>query len=399
MSGDASAPRPEILALDTWIRAVLACPGSVWNPEAGGSALFLEPGLHAIPAPLIRDAVLEPVDKLTWLVIYQAGIEVGGWGEFPSYKAITAAANVGSSATVSRALAVLRLTRWLTQVSDNNPLALPRPGNVYALHGAPLMLTDTLFLDADYGAFITKARSHYHARVRNQAEQEYTRLVEHHKNEQEPQPNGGGQRQETATMRQSQLSQSGANGNAGQSATPLQILKSCSSSKLLQEVKTKKTTTTTTRTEQPEHVTAREAVTLEALVLPSRLVPAQHPAVARYLADVPAADRQAVLDELAGRLNAEQRGAKPVHDVLRYLHQLCRRAQGGGFAPNLGVAVRDARNTRVQALPSPPPAAPAETAAEPVDNELALRALAEIRETLGMSLRSPTATPRDVPDP
>ncbi|MEQ8516013.1 MAG: hypothetical protein RIC38_10450 [Chromatocurvus sp.] len=140
-------------------------------------------------------------------------------------------------------------------------------------------------------------------------------------------------------------------------------------------------------------------MTLETLVLPSRLAPSQHPAVARYLADVPAVNRQPVLDELAGRLNAEQRGATPVHDVLRYLHQLCRRAQGGGFAPNLGVAVRDARNRHIPESPSPPPEAPAETATETVDHELALRALAEIRETLGMSLRSPTATPPDVPDP
>ena len=173
----------------------------------------------------------------------------------------------------------------------------------------------------------------------------------------------------------------------------LQNSKSCSS-KQLQDLKTVKKTTTTTPTEQHSDTSAREAVALAGLVLPSRLAPAQYSVVARYLADIPEADRQAVLDELAGRIDAEQRGAKPVYDALRYLHQLCHRARAGDFVPNLGVAVRKARDAQSQ-VPTDPTSPTAPRPTEPVDREAGLRALAEIRETLGMSLRVNT---REDPD-
>jgi len=53
-----------------------------------------------------------------------------------------------------------------------------------------------------------------------------------------------------------------------------------------------------------------------------------------------------VLDELAGRLEAEQRGAKPVYDELRYLHHLCRQVNEGGFVENLGLKVQTERDRR-----------------------------------------------------
>ena len=61
---------------------------------------------------------------------------------------------------------------------------------------------------------------------------------------------------------------------------------------------------------------------------------------ARYLASVPASAGQSVLDELEGRFRAEQQGAKPVYDELRYLHHLCAQVNAGGFQPNLGLKVQ-----------------------------------------------------------
>jgi hypothetical protein len=390
MPGYANAPRPETLALDTWIRAVLSRRDTEWSLAASGSVLFLEPGLHAIPASLIRDAVLEPVDKLAWLVIHQAGTDAGGWGEFPSYKAITATANVGSSATVSRALSVLRLTRWLTQVSRDNLPAWTVPGHVYVLHGAPLALTDTLFLDTAFPDFVRKARTHHHARVRALAEAQCAFLVQ--QQAQDPCTDGCdiGSSAETETVEQPAMA-----GTAASKTEALQNSKS-RSSKLPVLKTTKKTTTTkTTTTEQRSNSPACEAVTLEGLVLPVRLTPAQYPTVARYLTHVPDRDRQAVLDELAGRLEAEQRGARRVYDALRYLHQLCQRARAGEFVPNLGVAVRNARQAANGITATPPPVPPPRSE-DPIDREIAQRALAEIRETLGMSLRV-NIPPEDAP--
>ncbi len=42
-------------------------------------------------------------------------------------------------------------------------------GNVYALHDEPLPLADVIHLDGDYMAFLNKAVSHGHARVRTVA--------------------------------------------------------------------------------------------------------------------------------------------------------------------------------------------------------------------------------------
>jgi hypothetical protein len=68
----------------------------------------------------------------------------------------------------------------------------------------------------------------------------------------------------------------------------------------------------------------------------------------RYLARVPATQRQPVLDELEGRFRAEQHGAKPVYDELRYLHHLCVQVNRGGFQPNLGLKVQGERARRAQ---------------------------------------------------
>ena len=91
---------------------------------------------------------------------------------------------------------------------------------------------------------------------------------------------------------------------------------------------------------------AREAVSLEGLVLPPRLKDNQRALAARYLATIPAEQRQSVLDELAGRLEAEQRGAKPVYDELRYLHHLCRQLNQWGFVAKLGRKVQTESDRR-----------------------------------------------------
>jgi hypothetical protein len=87
-------------------------------------------------------------------------------------------------------------------------------------------------------------------------------------------------------------------------------------------------------------------VALAGLIFPPRLKENQRALAARYLATVPAEHRQSVLDELAGRLQAEQHGAKPVYDELRYLHHLCKQVNQGGFVENLGLKVQTERERR-----------------------------------------------------
>jgi hypothetical protein len=149
-----------------------------------------------------------------------------------------------------------------------------------------------------------------------------------------------------------------------------------------------KNTTTTTPTDSKD--AAREAVSLEALIVPPRLKDNQRALAARYLGTIPAEHRQPVLDELAGRFLAEQHGAKPIYDELRYLHHLCVQVNRGGFVPNLGLKVqaeRDGRRHEAERL--------REEAAE-CERERKERAerppgenpIAEIRKMLGMPASS-----------
>jgi hypothetical protein len=66
-------------------------------------------------------------------------------------------------------------------------------------------------------------------------------------------------------------------------------------------------------------------------VYPERLTPKQREAAVRHLAEIPDGQRQAVLDELEGRLRAERHGAKPVYDELSYLRVVRRALQATGL--------------------------------------------------------------------
>ena len=126
--------------------------------------LFVGHWNDALPRLLLHDSVLEPVDKIVWAVIKTRADPARGTA-FPSYATIGRLANVGSEATVSRALAILRITRWLTACGRVRDFRGRFRGNVYVLHDEPLSLTDTLYLDPLYMAFTRQSVEHRHARV------------------------------------------------------------------------------------------------------------------------------------------------------------------------------------------------------------------------------------------
>ena len=130
--------------------------------------LIAEQGPPTWPERVLRDPVLESVDKMVWLVLRQSAIR----GHFPSYARIGRAANVSSKSTVSRAIAILRATRWLARYAEKGKRGSSHEESrgagivVYALHDAPLPVPDTLHLDAGYLDFLKFAQAHPHARVR-----------------------------------------------------------------------------------------------------------------------------------------------------------------------------------------------------------------------------------------
>ncbi len=372
--------RPETEALNALIQATIADALETGTQASGDTMLFLGNRHHAFPALVVRDPVLEPVDKVVWMVIMVQAAETGGSTAFPTFETIAQAANVASTTTVSRAIAILRITRWLTLCARLRAKSGRFRGNVYALHDEPLPLVDALHLDPDYMEFLQTSLAHHHARVRRVAQAVLDTIdadilvgrelcAPAHPIEQRLQatealqsdtprryfafnaaviPRLRNQGEETATDHQDQnltaVESPSRNGHP-QILHPQNLKVRSSSCSNNQKI-----TTTTTADAKIEGYEAGGQL----LVYPRRLSVNQQGLADRYLRIVPAEDRQAILDELEGRFRSEQKGMKPVYDEIRFLNYLCQAALKGRFVPNLGLAVREERLERARAGRKPP---------------------------------------------
>ena len=406
MAQDDSEIRPETYALDALIRETLA-RGRRSGGNTADALLFLGNRHHAFPVVVVHDPILEPVDKLVWMVICHAAQATGTKAVFPSYADIAALANVSSTSTVSRAIAILRATRWLSLCARNREANGRFGGNVYALHDEPLPLADALHLDPGYMAFLEEASSHHHARVRRVVQAVATSLdqdirsgkdvlapvnpMERRLEAMHAIQRGGDRRyfsfnaEVIAGLSNSGARRDGSNQEQNSKAVEPDLQKS----KTVQRSSSKfKNTTTTTPTDSKN--SAHAAVSLESLIVPPRLKDNQRALAARYLGTIPVEHRQPVLDELAGRFLAEQHGAKPVYDALRYLHHLCVQVNRGGFVPNLCLKVqaeRDRRRQEAERLREEAVARERERK-ERLERPPGENPIAEIRKMLGMPASS-----------
>jgi len=365
MSSSESKIRPATQALDALIRRTISQVRETTNDRPADAMLFLGNRHQAFPARLVQDPVLEPVDKVVWMVICQHGQAAGPSAAFPSYNAIARQANIASPATVSRAIALLRVTRWLSvcaRVRDNGGRFR---GNVYALHDEPLPLADAMHLDPDYLAFVEAARQHHHARVRKVADVVLASIDDDSKAGVDvlaPVP-ASAQRCEgvrevgprhcfsfTASVLPRLANQAPArpmNNRDPDSKNDTDRLRNLSPQKSKSVGSSSYIyITTTTKTNKIQKLNTDPG--RASLIYPRRLIADQRELAARYLERVPVEQRQSVLDELEGRIRAEKHGAKPVYDELRYLHHLCTQVNAGGFHPNLGLKVQGERARRAQ---------------------------------------------------
>lgn len=404
--------RPETLALDKLIKATIARVEASRDGGAADTVLFLGNRHQSFPTAVIRDPVLEPVDKLVWMVIMLAVRETGANAAFPSYETISRLANVSSRSTIARAIAILRASRWLTLCGRLRKASGRFRGNVYALHDEPLPLADVIHLDGDYMAFLNKAVSHGHARVRTVAKGVLASIDEdvgggrdvcalEHPIERRLQSavstgNEGLRRFFSFTrdaiqqIRQDSMGNRQARDHHDQNSNSvgIRVQKSnghksnsgCSSNN-------KKTTTTTSGEDASKFMHASEHG--EPLVYPRRLGENQRDIANRYLSKLAPEDRQPILDELEGRFQAEQKGMKPVYDEISFLFRLCERMKSSEFVPNLGIKVRDARHAREIQRQQ---VARQDTATEPKETDeqrqkrmaLAKVRMDEMRKALGM---------------
>lgn len=362
--------RPETHALDALIQATIERA----QQDSGGThtdtMLFMGNRHQAFPTLVVQDPVLEPVDKLVWMVIMLQAQETGGSTAFPSYEYLAKKTNVSSTSTISRAIAILRATRWLTLCARLREASGRFRGNVYALHDEPLPLADALHLDPDYMKFLQQSLGHHHARVRLVAKGVLDTIDEDiqagldicahgHPLERRMQAAEAIQQDsprryfafsaKVMTQLRNVVSEDAADHrdqNSKADETGLQFSnpqnsKSSSCSSYINKTTTTKTT--------DEIKIAGPLDGEQALIYPRRLSENQRELADRYLKSVPAISRQSILDELEGRFRSEQKGMKPVYDEMRFLHFLCRAANKGEFVPNLGIKVRDERIEREKA--------------------------------------------------
>ena len=140
------------------------------EPVANDAMLFVSNRHEAIPDSVIQDPILEPVDKIVWMVIKRHTRGAGSSSNFPSYAEICQKANIASKTTVVRCVAILRIARWLTLCARLREPCGRFRRNIYALHDEPLPLADTLHLDPQYSQFLDASLTHPHARVRTVAQ-------------------------------------------------------------------------------------------------------------------------------------------------------------------------------------------------------------------------------------
>ncbi len=225
-------------------------------------------------------------------------------------------------------------------------------GNVYALHDEPMPLTDTCHLDTDYRVFLQKAAEHAHGRVRAVAQgvlcsiEEDIRMGRNVLDQEHPIDRriellagtpAGGRRRFFAFTRNA-VRQLRRDLVVTQRATNDrdQNLNTVCSSYLYKK--------TTTQTGVSKFDIAGEDG--RPLIYPRRLGEDRREIANRHLGALSPAQRQPILDELEGRLQAEQRGMKPVYDEISFLVSLCKLSKNGKFQPNLGVKVREHRMER-----------------------------------------------------
>lgn len=353
MNENPTGVRPETFALDTLIKQTIERSDS-----RSTSRLFADNRHALFPGMVIQDPVLEPIDKLVWMAIRLQAHEAGGVTTFPGYETISKTVNVSSSATISRALTILRLTRWLTLCTKHSVASRRSHTNVYALHDEPLPFADVSYLDSGYQLFLRESSEHYHARVKaiarglledvDEGIESNCRVIAKEK----PVKSSEGK---SATVEEKiqfrYFSFSGKVMNELRSHSPGKNCHGYTVQKIKADensVQNLKTTASKEKDSHPQNIkTVRKRD--RSLIYPRRLSERHRDVVDRHLGSVPANQRQALLDEMEGRIRAEQLGMKPLFDELNYLKTLCKALNKGVFELNLGIKVQEERKARKRA--------------------------------------------------
>ncbi len=337
------------------------------QPTPAEALVFIGNWNDALPRLLIYDPVLEPVDKIIWAVIRTRADPQRGTA-FPSYATIGRLANVGSEATVSRALTILRVTRWLTHCGRVRDRQGRFRGNVYVLHDEPLPLADTLYLDAEYMQAATQATTHRHARVAMVASGVLRSLEIDTVQGVDPESAASPAVQRQAALQattedvpeppavygvRGRLLQQFRHQLTAQEADHLQILKTEQPQNLRSAVVVVGSSNESTTTAGQQKLKP-EPESIGVSRWPVGLSTNHRYLATMQLRALPIEMRQVVLDILTQRLEAAERGAERLHyGPLSYLKALCAKALAGQLVVPQSAPVSPTASAR---LPSSPDA-------------------------------------------
>jgi len=141
--------------------------------------LFLGNPQQSVPKSLLLARNLSPRDKFTWQLLRLHAPDEGN-GFFPTYDELQCwlsdlpECQQASRSTVSNALVMLRITRWLSLRERLRDAQTGRvTGNLYALHDVPLSHADACRMDSNYLALLIDCSRHRNQRIRTTA----TRLL------------------------------------------------------------------------------------------------------------------------------------------------------------------------------------------------------------------------------
>ena len=360
------AADPRTLALEAYIEASMEQLRRGDPRTQAHGLIFLSSWHEAMPALIHQDPVLDPVDSRVFAVLWIWAKQQGhGALAFPSYDDLLRLCNVQSRSTLARSLAILRITRWVTLCRRVRDRSGRNRGNIYALHDEPLALASTLYLDPDYMEFLEiKTRDRHDRVVRvakamraslqeridegedvlassllSQAEQRLEAIATlagkgsgHYfwlrqgalaalQTAKEDRPD---QAEEKEKNRVQKLD-SGTPYEMGTASVQKLDSGICSSSC----IKNKTTTTTAAQHSEKRPVSRAEPTTSSALVYPEPLSQNEQGLARMYLRRLDPELQQALLDELAGKIQAQAKTARPVRNPIGLLAWMCKEAKAG----------------------------------------------------------------------
>ncbi|MDM9652647.1 STY4528 family pathogenicity island replication protein [Pseudomonas sp. NPDC077186] len=121
---------------------------------------------ESVPRALFLDRRLTPLERNAWQII-RLMLNADGVTAFPTYDelrpylASMPCTQQASYETVARALTLLRLTRWLSLVRRRRDAKTGRiKGNLYVLHDEPLTPFEAMQLDPEYLGLVSHALTH-----------------------------------------------------------------------------------------------------------------------------------------------------------------------------------------------------------------------------------------------